>query len=128
MSAHPKPDIRWHAHDISPTQKFRSRVANITPDIVSQAIPTFNRGELEAIIMAAHGSGVKVTAHVMRRDVTKALPELGMDTIERGADIYANADDHVLQMLKDSKTTTWTPMLAGYYILAERGRPSADAI
>ncbi|KAF8890138.1 hypothetical protein BD779DRAFT_1705744 [Infundibulicybe gibba] len=108
--------------------RVRSRMSNTAPDIGSQAIPTFNRGELEAMVTAAHSSGVKVAAHVMRQDVIKTLLELGVDTIEHGADIYSNADESVLHMLIDSKKTTWVPTLAAYYTLAERGLPGADMI
>lgn len=95
---------------------------DVSPSLSSKSIPTFNRQELEVMITTAHDLGVKVAAHANSWAAVEDLLDLGVDTIEHGAEIYNDQDQNIslIKKLAASKgKTTWVPTLAAYYTLGE---------
>lgn len=95
---------------------------DVSSAVSSRSIQTFNRQELEAMITAAHALGVKVAAHANTWGAVENLLDLGVDTIEHGAEIYDEHDQNISLIKKLAATkgkTTWVPTLAAYYTLGK---------
>jgi len=67
---------------------YRVRAQMGHGSISSKTISTFNRQELEAMITTAHRLGVKVAAHASTGGAINDLLDLGVDSIEHGAEMY----------------------------------------
>jgi len=106
----------------------RSRLQDVSPTLARRSTPTFNKGELEAMVSAAHARGVKVAAHANTADAARDLLEAGVDSLEHGAEIYdeSTRDRSVLRKLYQcNSSTTWIPTLSAYYIASLGGTDAA---
>lgn len=84
----------------------------------TEAMATFNRSELEAMINASHARGVKVCAHANTAGVVEMLLRLGIDSIEHGSEIYDEPTGDLTllrRFAKTSRQTIWVPTLAAFY-------------
>lgn len=79
------------------------------------------------MITTAHDLGVKVAAHANTRVAVENVLDLGVDTIEHGAEIYDSEDRNVsvIKKLAAAKgRTKWVPTLAAYHTIG-RGQSKA---
>ncbi|KAF8167255.1 hypothetical protein B0H34DRAFT_644930 [Crassisporium funariophilum] len=107
--------------------RCRSRMNDVSSTVSGQSIATFNTQELSAMISTAHARGVKVAAHANTARAIDSLLDLGVDSIEHGAEIYDkhDGDKNLLRKLvKANGTTTWVPTLAAYYTSSLSGASS----
>ncbi|KAG5352820.1 hypothetical protein C0989_000271 [Termitomyces sp. Mn162] len=97
--------------------KFRSRVADVSSDINRMNLPLFTKAELKAMIDCAHSLGVKVSAHAHTAEMIEKLLELGVDSIEHGAELFD--EERGFSLIKKwaevGKKTFWVPTLSVYY-------------
>lgn len=59
-------------------------MADVSPFTSTEAIPTFNRDEIKAMINTAHQYGVKIAAHASSEIAIRRVLELGIDSVEHG--------------------------------------------
>ncbi|KAF9447853.1 hypothetical protein P691DRAFT_801734 [Macrolepiota fuliginosa MF-IS2] len=100
--------------------RVRAQTADVSPRLSSGSIRTFNRQELEAMITTAHNLGLKVAAHANTGAAILDLVDLGVDSIEHGAEMYLDEDQDisVIKRLAAAKQRTkWVPTLAAYHTL-----------
>ncbi|KAG6867832.1 hypothetical protein C0993_010534 [Termitomyces sp. T159_Od127] len=97
--------------------RFRSRMTDVSPDIGGMNHPLFTRSELEAMIECAHSLGVKVAAHAHTAEMIEQLLELGVDTIEHGAEVFEEQRGTSLinKWAEVGKKTFWVPTLSVSY-------------
>lgn len=99
--------------------------------ISSKSIPTFNRQELEAMITTAHHLGVKVAAHASTGAAISDLLDLGVDSIEHGAEMYFDEDKDVSLITKlagAADRTKWVPTLAAFYTIGNTGKEETQGL
>ncbi|KAG6872524.1 hypothetical protein C0995_009098 [Termitomyces sp. Mi166 len=96
---------------------FRSRMADVSAEIGKMARPLFTRPELKAMIDCAHDLGVKVAAHAHTTDVIEQLLELGVDSVEHGAELFDNerGTSLIKKWAEVGAKTFWVPTLSVYY-------------
>ncbi|KAG6875714.1 hypothetical protein C0992_002763 [Termitomyces sp. T32_za158] len=74
------------------------------------------------MIECAHSLGVKVAAHAHTAEMIEQLLDLGVDTIEHGAEVFL--DQRGTSLIKKwaevSKKTFWVPTLSVYYHASKR--------
>ena len=95
-------------------------MSDVSASTATEAIATFNKNELEAMINASHARGVKVCAHANTADVVDTLLRLGIDSVEHGSEIYNEPTGDLTLLRRFAKTnrqTIWVPTLAAYYTL-----------
>ncbi|KAJ3563287.1 hypothetical protein NP233_g9037 [Leucocoprinus birnbaumii] len=105
--------------------RVRAQMGVISSSVGSRSIPTFSRPELEAMIRTAHDLGVKVAAHANTATAIENLLDVGVDSIEHGAEMFDkdNPDTTLIKKLAAAKQTTkWVPTLAAYHALQTQMR------
>lgn len=92
-------------------------MGDVSPPLSSKSISTFNRRELEALVSTAHDLGLKVAAHANTSDAIHNLVDVGIHSIEHGAEIYSSENQSVslIQKIAAQKRMKWVPTLAAYY-------------
>jgi len=80
-----------------------------------------DRDEIEAIVNAAHGRGAKVRAHVSDKAMIMECIELGVDILDHGDEIDAEAIDAMVE-----KGTFWVPSLIYPKCLLQLGWGDAE--
>ncbi|KAI0032141.1 hypothetical protein K488DRAFT_38875, partial [Vararia minispora EC-137] len=105
---------------------IRSRMANAAPLVAASTTPTFDREELQAILLEASRLGVKVAAHASDWNHVGSLPfhtlEHGDESLPPpGSEGDSESDADLAQRWKGrescrSKSTTWVPTLSVYRI------------
>ncbi|KXN84962.1 hypothetical protein AN958_11807 [Leucoagaricus sp. SymC.cos] len=100
--------------------RVRAQIADVSQASSSESLATFSRQELRAMITTAHDLGVKVAAHANSRIAIENLLDIGIDSIEHGAEMFDSEEPDIVGTVKKlaaKETTKWVPTLAAYHMM-----------